>query len=384
MKVGDSISASDPGVAGGYFLNCFDGVLNGSIDWEFNIKLGDHSALAPTIEHFKTVKLSGGADSWSRASLSARSGQTANWAVTGSPSPIDQESAATNPRFAVVMFGSNDVGWYNPPPYPVADQAEDYETSMRAVADALIAKGIIPLLTTMPPRQGYESYVPVYSGVVRAIAQGRQIPLIDYNRELMSIAPPRGLSGDGIHPSVQDYNTACWFDSTSLSLYGYNIRNLATLQALDRMRQILVAAASPPDPGAPKLAGDGSATAPFLVGSVPFGELRDLRRSSHSASGPLGCSGAPAIQGPEYLYQLVLARSTSLRVLLLDRGAQKLRVSLLSSANPASCFKSDPRLLATTLDAGTYFVAVDAPTAAGAAEYNLSVTECLATDLDCR
>lgn len=78
----------------------------------------------------------------------------------------------------------NDVGWYNPPPYPVADQAEDYEASMRAVADALIAKGIIPLLTTMPPRQGYESYVPVYSGVVRAIAQGRQIPLIDYNREL--------------------------------------------------------------------------------------------------------------------------------------------------------------------------------------------------------
>ena len=74
--------------------------------------------------------------------------------------------------------------------------------------------------------------------VVRAIAQGRQIPLIDFQKELLAIPDPHGLSPDGTHPKCENYNTCCWFDAQSLGAYGYNIRNLITLQSLDRMKRL--------------------------------------------------------------------------------------------------------------------------------------------------
>ena len=379
-KVGDSISTNASGVSGGYFLNCFDGVLEGTVSWDFNVHLGPFSALAPTLDFFKSTRL-GADDSWTRPSLATRVGVTANWAMSGTPSPLAQELAAAAPRYAVVMYGSNDIAYYGGGSYPLADQAAAYEASLRAITDALLAQGVIPLLTTMPPRTDgdWMRYVPVYSGVVRAIAQGRQVPLIDLNRELMSIGPPYGMSGDQVHPSCADYNKCCWFDPASLQ-HGYNVRNLITLQALDRMHQIFELGATSLDPAAPRLAGDGSKAAPFAISALPYGELRDMRRSPSRSEEPLSCAGAPAVAGPQNLYRLVLTRPTALRALVVG-GTH--RVSLLSGPSLSTCVKSDPRLVAATLPAGTWYLAVDALTAGGGAEYNLSVTECASGDPGC-
>lgn len=379
-KVGDSISTNTSGVAGGRFLNCFDGTLEGTVSWEINVYLGPYSALAPTIDYFRTVRI-GADDSWTRASLCTQQGRMASWAVTGSPSPLDQELTAAQPRYAVVMYGSNDIGYlsWN----TLADGAERYERNMRLLTDRLLAQGVIPLLTTMPPDGDYFAQVPVFAGVVRAIAQGRQVPLIDYYRELMALGPPYGLGSDAVHPTCARYNTCCWFDAVSLSQHGINVRNLITLQSLDRMRQVFDLGVQSLDPQAPRMAGDGSETSPFVISQVPFGELRDLRSSGPTAVGRPSCPGAPAVAGRQNLYRLELTRTTSLRVLVLDGGARAQRVSLLSSPSLTSCLKSDPRLIATTLAAGTYYLAVNALSASGGAEYNLSVSECIAGDPSC-
>ena len=256
--------------------------------------------------------------------------------------------------------------------------------SLRALIDSLLARGVVPLLSTMPPRTDadYLRYVPVFAGVARAIAQGRQIPLIDFNRELMALGAPYGLGSDHVHPTCADYNTCCWFDPASLQ-HGYNVRNLITLQALDRMHQIFDLGASNLDPAAPHLTGDGSRAAPFGISSLPYGELRDLRTSTFTATEPLSCAGAPAVTGPQNLYRLVLTRATALRALVLDHGAGAQRVSLLSGPSLANCLQSDPHLVAATLQPGTYYLAVNAPAAGGGSEYNLSVTECAPGDPGC-
>jgi hypothetical protein len=233
----------------------------------------------------------------------------------------------------------------------------------------------------MPPDAQYIRYVPVFAGVVRAIAQGRQVPLIDYYRELMAIPPPHGLSSDGVHPSLQNFASPCWFDDASLSQYGYNIRNLITLQALDRMRQVFDGVNG--FDSTPRLAGDGSPGQPFVISSLPFGELRQLRNSQWRPTGSLGCSGAGPVAGPQYMYRFTLTRTTSLRILAVDGGARAQRVSLLSNPSLASCLESDQRLIVTTLQAGTYYVVLNAGSANGGAEYNFSVTECVPGDPDC-
>ncbi len=68
---------------------------------------------------------------------------------------------------------------------------------------------------------------------VRALAAVHRVALIDYGAAMAAL-PNDGLSEDGVHPSV------CPEGAGSLSAnclrYGYNLRNLLTLQALDQLR----------------------------------------------------------------------------------------------------------------------------------------------------
>jgi hypothetical protein len=53
---------------------------------------------------------------------------------------------------------------------------------MATIVDRLLAEGIIPILSTIPPRDDSASadrMVPRYNAVVRAIAQTRGVPLVD-------------------------------------------------------------------------------------------------------------------------------------------------------------------------------------------------------------
>jgi hypothetical protein len=388
-KVGDSMTSGGSGVQGSQFLNCFGGVLEGTVPWDINIHLGAFAALAPTVGYFLATPL-GAESSWTRGSLAARVGATAGWAVrstAGAPSPLDQELAAITPGSAVVLFGANDLLDLGTSTYPLVDLAEAFEVSLRGLVDHLLERGVLPVLSTVPPRWDHPvlaRQVPAFAGVVRALAQGRQVPLIDFNRELLALGPPAyGLGSDGVHPSVEAYDAFCHFDAASLA-FGYTVRNLVTLQALDRLRLALGDPTDAPDPGAHRLAGAGTPGNPFLVESLPFGELRDLKASPGRATGASACSPPAPAGSPEALYRLVLTRPTALRVLLLDGGPRALRLSLWTGSTPDTCQRSHPSLLAATVPAGTYTLAVDAARPAGGSLYSLSITECLPDDPACR
>lgn len=213
IKVGDSITVS------GNFLYCFSGE---------HVDLGAHAALEKALLHFH-AGAEAGVDPFARQSEAAGVGWSAFQALDGKPPVLLAEEAALDARFAVVMFGTNDMEMGKP---------TRFSRDLWRIVDRLLKRGVIPILSTIPPRgdrRDRNALVPDYDAVIRRLAEARQIPLVDYHRALLG-APHHGLGHDGIHPSVYKGplgRTPCDLGPTGLR-HGFNLRNFLTLQALDR------------------------------------------------------------------------------------------------------------------------------------------------------
>jgi hypothetical protein len=110
--------------------------------------------------------------------------------------------------------------------------------------DRLLAElqlnSVIPLLSTIPmrtDRADYSARVPVFNASIRALAEVHGVPLIDYGGAMLDL-PTFGLSDDGIHPSVCPDGPEVL--TPDCLRYGYNLRNLLTLQALDMLRRLVL------------------------------------------------------------------------------------------------------------------------------------------------
>jgi GDSL-like Lipase/Acylhydrolase family len=229
-KIGDSNTANTT------FLTCLAGG---------DVELGARADLAATRAFF-----GGRADdrrtSFDRTSLSATKGWLAGQVVAGSPSPLVREIDAVTPAFAVVMLGTNDDR---------PGGVEVFARNLPRVVDGALARGVIPLLSTLPPRNdapAADARVLELNRVIRALAESRQVPLMDLYAALLPL-PRHGLVADGIHlASVWESGTprACRFTPAALEK-GMNVRNLLVLEALDRARRFLVQGEAPEAEAAP-------------------------------------------------------------------------------------------------------------------------------------
>jgi hypothetical protein len=300
-----------------------------------------------------------------RASLAAKVGARASFALDG---PLSAELDAVHPRYAVVMFGSNDVQFA---PYGgLADYAED----MLAITDAILAENAIPILTSPPPRplrssdvaafgpDGADPWVPRYSAVVRGIAQGRQVPFVDLERELRKI-PSLGIGSDKLHLNSAG-GGACRFDVASLG-FGHNTRNLITLEALVRARAAVEGGTSADaEDGVAWMSGAGTKADPIVVPETPFADLRPLSGSRETEVA--GCAGAPP---PRYTYRVELPKGAVHFGLFGVRDA-KLHVR---RAGSSACVPVPDNEGVVPVEAGEHEIIVSAP-ASSTGEILLSVT----------
>jgi hypothetical protein len=370
MKVGDSISASTS------FLYCFAGA---------NVDLGDHAALQAALDLYRGATVLG-TTSFDRDSNAVQSGRTAFWAMDGQPSPLVQEMDAVNPAAGVVMFGTNDIGWFGADHLATLDW---YHEHMFDLVDAMLDRGIIPILSTIPPRDDdstLDPWVPTFNAAIRAFAQGRQIPLVDFHRELLPLAA-HGLSGDGVHPNASG-DGACVLTADGLA-YGYNVRNLITLEALDRVRRAALTDEGALDDDAPTLAGQGTIASPFLVVGDPFVDVRDTSGSPSRALDVYdGCGSSADESGPEVVYRLEITSPVRIRAIVLDRRDVDIDVHLLdASATTAGCLARDDALLEADLTPGTYHIVLDSYVASGtekSGEYAFVLMTCPPGDPACQ
>lgn len=193
--------------------------------------LGSYGALASTISYFTATTLADGSNSFTRQSQSAVPGWTTTDALASGAVPA--ELATLEPMYAVMMFGTNDS-------QTVA--LATYTTNMNKLVDTIEANGTVVLLSKIPPRTDYpnaDADIAPFNAAIVQIAQARHLPLVDLYAALEPL-PAQGIGSDGVHPSVEmvggQEETA---DFTSAGLqYGFDVRNLLTVEILDRTRQL--------------------------------------------------------------------------------------------------------------------------------------------------
>ncbi len=344
-KVGDSITSSTE------FIRCFDG---GAVD------LGAHASLGPTISYFLQGNAGGGSP-YERNSYVAAGGTTTRDALTGTPTPLDREYTAIDPRYAVVLFGTNDNRY--------GRSVDDFGADLWSIVDRTIARGIIPIVSSMPSVDGdpgTDARVPTFNRVIRAIAQGRAVPFIDLHRDLLPL-PRRGLSTDGIHPSTAP-GGACVLTASGLT-YGYNVRNLVTIEALARTQAALVGNAA--DASAPLRSGAGTEADP-VISTLPLADVGDTRSGEALHAVYTGCGSTAA--GRAIVYKLQLAAQTTVEAFVVDRDTTDVDIHILTGSLAASaCVAAGDKTVTATVGAGTVYIVVDARGATTDGEFALVV-----------
>jgi hypothetical protein len=201
-----------------------------SIEWRFlhpfglnEYDLGSYTDLADVIAHFE--------ESLAYRSYAAQNGLTVNgaldpaWASQADcnlgESPLTCEFRLHNPSVAIIMFGTNDM---------LALTSSQFDYYLRRIVRETIDAGIIPILSTFPRHLAFPDRSITFNQIVVLVAQDFDVPLINLWLALEPL-PNHGVSGDGFHLSGT-MQAAGAFTEVNLH-YGYTMRNLVTLQALD-------------------------------------------------------------------------------------------------------------------------------------------------------
>ena len=102
------------------------------------------------------------------------------------------------PRMVVLMLGTNDASQGR----KIEDYAKDAETAVKTITD----NHAIPILSTIPPHIGREELAKSYSEALRGIARRHKLPLIDYEREILTRRKDDWngtlMNKDDVHPTA--------------------------------------------------------------------------------------------------------------------------------------------------------------------------------------
>lgn len=223
-KVGDSITVS------GVFL-----VPIGTDRYN----LDEYSYLQPVIDYYsETYALTN--NSFANFTLAAKEGWGARTVLSDGlgddrycseyESPLECEYRLVKPSLALIMLGTNDVPGIS---------LEGYEDSMRRIIQYSLDQGIIPIISTIPPlhRDTISWRVAEFNDLIKSLADEYQIPLWDFWTAIVNL-PNQGMWYDGVHPSPAPAGHNADFQPDYL-IYGYTVRNLTALQALDAVWRYL-------------------------------------------------------------------------------------------------------------------------------------------------
>lgn len=225
-KVGDSITVS------AVFLNPFG-------DGQYSLHA--YASLQPVIDYFSAQAARGDVNSFANTSLAAKVGWRARAVLSpaladpamcqAGEGPLACEYRLVRPSVALIMLGTNDV---------VSTPDDQFEADMRQVIELTVAKGIVPVLSTIPPlfRTGLDGRAEQLNVIIVRLAREYDVPLWDYWTALQSL-PDSGMASDGVHPKWAPVGHNADFTPEYLQ-YGMVVRNLTALYVLDAIwRQVL-------------------------------------------------------------------------------------------------------------------------------------------------
>jgi hypothetical protein len=199
--------------------------------------LGEYGHLQTVIEHFAgtpaRTEQDWTDDSFATVCFAAASGfniagpldptwANPNWCNAGE-SPLACEYRVAKPSIAVIMFGTNDVTY---------SDADTYNYYLRTLVAETLDHNILPLLNTFPTRPEDPEKSLLLNQIVARVALDYGVPLVNLNKALAPL-PNHGVDpADTIHLTVPPDGRVDIFSAEHLQ-YGFTMRNLVTLQALE-------------------------------------------------------------------------------------------------------------------------------------------------------
>src|SRR5439155_11535555 len=158
-------------------------------------------------------------------------------------SPLACELHVLRPSIALIMFGTNDMSH---------DDLPLFVQQMTRIVRTCVAMGVIPVISTIPPRADsttMDARVADYNRALLQVAATEAVPLWNY---WLALSQPsmvdRGIGGDGVHPNAAGgcAPRCLATDFTDEGLrYGFNQRNFTALEVLRTIEEVVFDGGTP-------------------------------------------------------------------------------------------------------------------------------------------
>jgi len=138
------------------------------------------------------------------------------------------------PQAIVLMIGTNDAS--------AQRRVSAYIADVEKMVELALEQNAIPIITTIPPHVQQGKLATSYNTALRELAKKQQLPLIDYEAEILKRRPNDWngtlLQKNDVHPSGDVGKTTVASEPTeeNLSKSGYLLRGWLTLQKLSEVK----------------------------------------------------------------------------------------------------------------------------------------------------
>ncbi len=153
------------------------------------------------------------------------------------------------PQMAVLMLGTNDVSAGRKP--------EEFRADMTKAVDLILERGIIPIVSTIPPHVGRPELARSFNEALRALAKAKSVPLVDFEAEILKRRPndwDGTLLGKGdVHPTANQggANPASEPTAENLRNSGYLLRGWLSVKKIGEVKRVVLDGQPQPQAGKP-------------------------------------------------------------------------------------------------------------------------------------
>jgi hypothetical protein len=198
------------------------------------------------------------------------------------------------PQVVVLRVGTNDA--------TAGRSVAAYRADVGRAVDTVLGQGAVCVLSTLPPHPARPALARQYNAALRELARERRLPLIDYEREILTRRPDDWngtlLNKDDVHPSVGrgEVNAASAPTAENLRESGYLLLGWLTVRKLAEVRQLVF----DDKPSAPTAEATPPAARPPEGEAVKVPVTRDTWFSDVGAEADANLGGASRLKVKSY------------------------------------------------------------------------------------
>lgn len=142
------------------------------------------------------------------------------------------------PQMVVFMLGTNDAS--------ANRKVDAYIADMTKSVDLMLSRGVVCILSTIPPHPKKLELAKQYNIALRKLAKKKSLPLIDFEREILKRRPKDWngtlLGKDNVHPTSKSGNTKASDAPTAQNLRnsGYLLRGWLSVRKIAEVKQRVI------------------------------------------------------------------------------------------------------------------------------------------------